>query len=247
MDHLERHPDAGPAALASLRLVLLGGDWIPVGLPGRAAGAVAEADAQIISMGGATEVSMDSTIYEITRRPSRPGRASPTACRWRTRPPMCWARAARWMGRRRSAWPASWCSAASAWAAATSGRPELTAEKFVPDPFSTDRREPALPHRRPGALPARTAVLELLGRMDHQVKIRGFRIELGEIAGGAAAGIRRSARPWCWPARTSPGAEAPGGLPGAGGRARQPSTSRRSREFAARPAAGLHGARPPAW
>ena len=35
------------------------------------------------------------------------------------------------------------------------GRPELTAERFVPDPFGDGARRAALPHRRPGALPAR--------------------------------------------------------------------------------------------
>ncbi|WP_211234360.1 non-ribosomal peptide synthase/polyketide synthase, partial [Paenibacillus taiwanensis] len=57
-------------------------------------------------------------------------------------------------------------------------RPELTAEKFVEDPF------------RPGERMYRTGDLakwlpdgnvELIGRMDHQVKIRGYRIEIGEV------------------------------------------------------------------
>ena len=59
-------------------------------------------------------------------------------------------------------------------------RPELTAEKFIPDPFSDD---PAARLYRTGDV-ARTMPdgnLEYLGRIDHQVKIRGFRIELGEI------------------------------------------------------------------
>ncbi len=73
-------------------------------------------------------------------------------------------------------------------------QPELTAERFVPDPFSAE------PHARlykTGDL-GRWRVdgaLEYLGRNDHQVKIRGLRIELGEIEAQLASqeGVREAA------------------------------------------------------
>ncbi|MDB4951627.1 MAG: amino acid adenylation protein, partial [Gemmatimonadetes bacterium] len=73
------------------------------------------------------------------------------------------------------------------------GRPALTAERFVPDPFS-----PA-----PGARAYRTGDrvrplpdgnLEFIGRLDHQEKIRGFRVEPGEVEAALAAlpGVREA-------------------------------------------------------
>ncbi|MBD2471153.1 non-ribosomal peptide synthetase [Nostoc sp. FACHB-145] len=59
-------------------------------------------------------------------------------------------------------------------------RPDLTAEKFIPNPFSD---EPSARLYKTGDL-ARylpNGEIEYLGRIDNQVKIRGFRIELGEI------------------------------------------------------------------
>jgi hypothetical protein len=60
------------------------------------------------------------------------------------------------------------------------GAPELTAEKFVPHPYSD------IPGARLYKTGDRTrfqpdGTIEFLGRIDHQVKIRGFRIEIGEV------------------------------------------------------------------
>ncbi|WP_225408514.1 non-ribosomal peptide synthetase [Stigmatella hybrida] len=75
-----------------------------------------------------------------------------------------------------------------------STRPELTAERFVPEPFSG----------RAGARMYRTGDraryrpdgrVDFLGRVDHQAKLRGFRIELGEVESvvGQHPGVRQAA------------------------------------------------------
>ena len=77
-------------------------------------------------------------------------------------------------------WPANSTSEVSGLARGYLNRPQLTAERFLPHPFSAT----------PGARLYRTGDLakylpdgniEFLGRVDQQVKLRGYRIELGEI------------------------------------------------------------------
>jgi amino acid adenylation domain-containing protein len=74
------------------------------------------------------------------------------------------------------------------------GRPDLTAERLVPDPFATEAggrlyRTGDLARLLPDG------AIEFAGRIDHQIKIRGFRIELQEIAAVLAEhpGVREAA------------------------------------------------------
>lgn len=174
---LETFADLG-AALPDMRLVFVSGERLTARLVRRFAAAAP--GMRLINLYGSSEVAADVTVHEVAgidgdampigrpldnvrlyvlddrRQPVPPGRAG------------------------------SLFVGGAALAAGYFGQPELTAERFLPDPFA-----PA-----PGARMFDTGdrvrfddrgVLHFLGRADAQIALRGYRIELGEIEAALAA------------------------------------------------------------
>ncbi|WP_067802626.1 non-ribosomal peptide synthetase [Actinomadura formosensis] len=154
----------------SLRLVLLGGDWVGTHLPAllaeRAPGC------RFAALGGTTETAIHSTVQEVAGEVPSGWHAVPygvplrgVACRvvderGRDRPD--WVTGELWIG-------------GAGVADGYAGDPGRTADRFVACEGVRWYRTGDLARYRPDG------TLEFLGRRDHQIKIRGFRIELGEI------------------------------------------------------------------
>jgi amino acid adenylation domain-containing protein len=168
-----RFPEA-PRPGSALRLALLSGDWIPVGLPDQVRAAFP--GTRVISLGGATEATVWSNWFPI-------GEVDPL---WPSIP------YGRPIGNARyhvvdEAWnpcpigvPGDLYIGGEVLSLGYIYEPERTAQSFLPDPFA------AIPGSRLYRTGDRARYgadgnLEFLGRVDHQVKVRGYRIELGEI------------------------------------------------------------------
>lgn len=170
LDYLERTGGTLPA----LRLALLGGDWIPVSMPDRLR-AVAPS-VRFIALGGATEASMDSIIYEV-------GEVDPawTAIPYGT--PMRNQRAYILDEHHQPVPPGVPGELYLGGVGVARGylhRPELTEQRFVEvslPPAGTQR----IYRTGDRARYRRDGVIELLGRVDFQVKVHGLRIEPGEL------------------------------------------------------------------
>ncbi|MGI8329561.1 amino acid adenylation domain-containing protein [Actinomadura scrupuli] len=154
----------------SLRLVLLGGDWVGTHLPPllreRAPGS------RFVALGGTTETAIHSTFIEVTGDVPADWTSVPygvplrgVACRVVDE-----------RGGDRPDWVAGelWIGGAGV-ADGYSGDAPRTADRFVVHEGIRWYRTGDLARYRPDG------VLEFLGRRDHQVKVRGFRIELGEV------------------------------------------------------------------
>ena len=168
---------------SSLRLLLVGGDALPVRLTSRWYEALQEnkENIRLLNGYGPTEATVTATFYDIPEglsgalvpigRPL-PRRATYILDRHQKPTPI--------------GVPGQLHIGGAGLARGYLNRPELTAEKFIPNPFSETAGERLY---KTGDLARYRADgnIEFLGRLDHQVKIRGFRIELGEIEAALAA------------------------------------------------------------
>ncbi|MET7951701.1 amino acid adenylation domain-containing protein [Micromonospora sp. NPDC005324] len=171
MELLVEHAELEGTDISSLRVVMMSGDWIPPTLPDRIR-ALAP-NAEIISLGGATEGSIWSICYPI-------GHVDPS---WSSIP---YGRAMtnqqfhvldRGMCDVPVGVPGDLYIGGVGVASGYWRDPERTAAAFVTHPRTGARlyRTGDLGQYRPDG------IIEFLGRADAQVKIRGYRIELGEI------------------------------------------------------------------
>jgi natural product biosynthesis luciferase-like monooxygenase protein len=167
--------DHSRAALATLETLLIGGEALPGALVTDLRAATA---ARILNMYGPTETTIWSTLEDVTTPEPATNIGTPIAntqvyvldATLSPVPP----------GTPGELWIGGDGVARGYWQ-----RPDLTADRFHPDPFVTPERACPWGARmyRTGDLVRRRAdgKIDFLGRTDHQVKLRGYRIELGEI------------------------------------------------------------------
>lgn len=181
--------DSAPAALwqlesllpahaptSALRLVFLSGDWIPLPLPGRMKAVFPELC--VVALGGATEATIWSNYYVVDElhpdwvsipygRPIQNARYYILDSDLQPVPVGV---------------PGDLYIGGECLAEGYVGQAELTAERFIADPYAPANAIDARIYRtgdRARFFP--DGLIEFLGRLDNQVKIRGFRIELGDI------------------------------------------------------------------
>ncbi|MEY9989112.1 amino acid adenylation domain-containing protein [Streptomyces sp. V4I8] len=168
-DHLEG--EGTGIAVASLRLAMLSGDWIPLSLPDRVRALVP--DLRLISLGGATEAAIWSIWYAIGEvRPHWPSIPYGTPLDNQS-----WHVLDAHLRPRPDGVVGELYIGGAGLAMGYLGDPEKTAHRFIEHPETGERlyRTGDLGRYHPDG------VLELLGREDRQVKIRGHRVEPAEV------------------------------------------------------------------
>lgn len=174
-------PEVRPS-LGGLRMLLLGGEALP---PALAQELRALGDARLLNMYGPTETTIWSTTAEVTESAITIGRPIANTRLYvldrQQRPVPIGVPGELYIG-------------GEGVARGYLHREELTAERFLTDPFAS---VPGARMYRTGDLVRYRAdgAVEYLGRLDQQVKVRGFRIELGEIEAvlGEHLGVREVA------------------------------------------------------
>ena len=159
-----------------LRLVIAGGERMsPEAVAVWRRGPLGEV--RLLNAYGPTETTITATLHELPRDPEDAGARVPIGGPLPGRRAYVLDAAGEPVP---AGVPGELCLGGAGVARGYLGRPGLTAERFVPDPFSP---QPGARMYRTGdrARWRRTGVLEFLGRDDAQEKVRGFRIEPGEI------------------------------------------------------------------
>ncbi|SCL25323.1 non-ribosomal peptide synthetase [Micromonospora inyonensis] len=182
--------DADSGARLALRLVVFGGEAVDLGSVGRWFDRRGDESPRLVNMYGITETTVHVT-YRPLRRRDVASTGSPLGV---PIPDLSVYLLDRFGGLLPDGVPGEFYVGGGGVAKGYLGHPELTAERFVADPFS-DVDGARL--YRTGDVGRRRAdgELEYLGRNDDQVKIRGFRIEIGEIDNvlSRIAGVRAAA------------------------------------------------------
>lgn len=159
-----------------LRLIFLSGDWLPLALPERMKQSFPNVN--VVALGGATEATIWSNYHIV----------QDIQADWVSIPYGRPIQNARYYILDRDLQPVpvgvpgDLYIGGDCLAEGYVGQPELTAERFLADPYAhpqqLDRRMYKTGDR---ARFFEDGVMEFLGRLDNQIKIRGFRIELGDI------------------------------------------------------------------
>jgi mycobactin phenyloxazoline synthetase len=166
---LEMLVEVGEGRLQSVRAVPTGGDWVRTSMVRRLQ---AQAPGvRLAGLGGATETAVHATLFEARALP-----ADWTAVPYGKPFTNNACRVVNSYGADCPDWvPGELWIAGRGIASGYRGRPDLTADRFVPYLGRTWYRTGDLARYRPDG------TLEFVGRADHRVKISGYRIELGEV------------------------------------------------------------------